>query len=417
TLSLSSVIDLYTRALLVGIAKLLLKPELVKKADNFRRTPLHFASTFGFLKLVEMLLESDSSTAYSFDKDGCAPIHMSVHFGQISVIKLALRCFPDLKDLVNRKGQNILHIAIEFRQVHVIRYILQEKKLENLINGTDKEGNTPLHCASINSYPHMVNLQVRDKRVDITMLNRKLVTALDIARSQSYESKEDQKQLVLATLLYFDRSPWCSWGRVRIEMLRCGMNQRIMSVDWYKDRANTLMVVATLVTTVAFAAGFTMPGGYQSDGSRQGMPTLVNHQKFEEFVWWDAMALFFSMVAVIFLVWVQFVQHLPPTFLLLHCSQVLTVFALECMALAFVSGLSLTLVENSSLSQSMSRLGYTFYFIGLATVIQFLPTAMYIFPGFIRFRSWVNQISGEVFRSSDTNRQGHRRNDMSFLFS
>ncbi|KAF9589519.1 hypothetical protein IFM89_025237 [Coptis chinensis] len=185
------------------IAKLLLKtkPELVKQADNNRRTPLHFASTLGFHELVAMLLELDYSPAYSFDIDGSAPIHMSVHFGRIRVIKELLRYCPDLKDLVDRKGQNILHMAVECQQVGVIRYILQEKKLESLINGIDKDGNTPLHCASIKSYPYMVNLLVRDKRVDVSTLNRKRWTALDIARMQSYESKEDHQVCSTVSLI------------------------------------------------------------------------------------------------------------------------------------------------------------------------------------------------------------------------
>ncbi|KAF5177281.1 Ankyrin repeat family protein [Thalictrum thalictroides] len=285
------------------IAKQLLEkmPELIKEVDSNKRTALHFASTLGFLPSLQMLLKYDTSTAYFLDKSGSASIHLSAQFGRISIIMELLQCCPDLKDLVDRKRQNILHIAIEHQQVPVVRYILKDKKFMSLLNGRDKDGNTPLHQTAINSNPYMANLLVRNKNIDVMAVNRKRLTALDIAKSQSYQSTEDRKELVLATLLYFSSSRhWRFSGRVSMEMLRCGVKQRLMSIEWYKDKANTLLVVATLVATVTFAAGFTLPGGYQSDG----MPTFVRQKKFEEFLWWDTMAMVFSTVAVIVLVWV-----------------------------------------------------------------------------------------------------------------
>ncbi|KAF5198656.1 Accelerated cell death, partial [Thalictrum thalictroides] len=283
------------------IAKQLLEkmPEIIKDDDNNKRTALHFASTLGFLHSVQMLLKYDTSTAYFQDKSGSVSIHLSAQFGRINIIKELLHCCPDLKDLVDRKHRNILHIAIEHQQLPVVRYILKEKKFMSLVNGRDKDGNTALHQATLNSNPYIANLLVRNKSIDVMAVNRKRLTALDIARSQSYQSTEDRKELVLATLLYFGSSHRRFSGRVSMEMLRCGVNQRLMSIEWYKDKANTLLVVATLVATVTFAAGFTLPGGYQSDG----MPTFVRQQKFEEFLWWDTMAMVSSTVAVIVLVW------------------------------------------------------------------------------------------------------------------
>ncbi|CAL5416317.1 unnamed protein product [Camellia sinensis] len=49
--------------------------------------------------------------------------------------------------------------------------------------------------------------------------------------------------------------------------------------------SNTHMVVATLIATITFAAGFTMSGGYNSnEGSNQGMPLLLREAAFKVFI-------------------------------------------------------------------------------------------------------------------------------------
>jgi len=50
---------------------------------------------------------------------------------------------------------------------------------------------------------------------------------------------------------------------------------------WMKDTANSCMIVATLIATMVFAAGFTVPGGYNSDN---GIPILLKLYGFRIFV-------------------------------------------------------------------------------------------------------------------------------------
>ena len=64
---------------------------------------------------------------------------------------------------------------------------------------------------------------------------------------------------------------------------------------WMKDRANNCMLVATLVTTVAFAAAFTVPGGSNQD---RGTPILLESIWFRIFFIADAIALFSSSTSI-----------------------------------------------------------------------------------------------------------------------
>ena len=68
-----------------------------------------------------------------------------------------------------------------------------------------------------------------------------------------------------------------------------------------KEMAGTLIVMATLVATVAFKAAFTLPGGIQSEGPHQGMVVLTRKVAFKAFIVTDTVAMTTSMTAVVIL--------------------------------------------------------------------------------------------------------------------
>ncbi|KAH0755579.1 hypothetical protein KY290_025849 [Solanum tuberosum] len=67
-----------------------------------------------------------------------------------------------------------------------------------------------------------------------------------------------------------------------------------------RDVAQIHLVVATLLVTVTFAAGFTLPGGFESDkdSSDKGMAILTKKSAFCAFVVTDAIAFVCSAGAV-----------------------------------------------------------------------------------------------------------------------
>lgn len=77
------------------------------------------------------------------------------------------------------------------------------------------------------------------------------------------------------------------------------------NMDYCKDRVNTLLLVSTLVATVTFAAGFTMPGGYNNSEPDQGMATLLSKRKFQVFVICDTIAMYSAIMVAVTLIWAQ----------------------------------------------------------------------------------------------------------------
>ncbi|XP_038895418.1 ankyrin repeat-containing protein ITN1-like [Benincasa hispida] len=78
---------------------------------------------------------------------------------------------------------------------------------------------------------------------------------------------------------------------------------------WMKKTANSCMLVATLITTVVFAAIFTVPGGYNNDNNinnrgaiesnNTGSPLFLYNKWFTVFVISDATALISSSTAIL----------------------------------------------------------------------------------------------------------------------
>lgn len=65
---------------------------------------------------------------------------------------------------------------------------------------------------------------------------------------------------------------------------------------WMKSTASSCMLVATLITTVIFAAVFTVPGG---NDNNSGMPLLLESNYFLVFAISDAVALFSSVTSIL----------------------------------------------------------------------------------------------------------------------
>ena len=112
--------------------------------------------------------------------------------------------------------------------------------------------------------------------------------------------------------------------------------------------AETHLIVAALITTVTFAAGFTVPGGYKEDkDSSQGTAVLAKKAAFKAFVVTDtiAMVLSISSVFVSFLM----VYHRKPEMIRnsLLWGTLLTMFAMGAMVVAFMTGLYAVLPLSS----------------------------------------------------------------------
>lgn len=108
--------------------------------------------------------------------------------------------------------------------------------------------------------------------------------------------------------------------------------------DGSKEYINALLLVSTLIATVTFAAGFTIPGGFRSSTPHLGMAALATDPRLIFFLLLDMMAMQSSVLAVVSLIWAQLgdpalVQRS------LNVAWPSLYFALHCMVFAFFFGM------------------------------------------------------------------------------
>ncbi|XP_056171420.1 protein ACCELERATED CELL DEATH 6-like [Syzygium oleosum] len=272
-------------------------PKLLHMRDENGGTPLHSAASFGDFVAVDLLLEKCPNLALQTDKNGSYPIHIACEHSFFIVDKLLDCTWPDLVEIKNNKGQNILHVAAKAGNTGAVFDIsdhCKEAVIKKLANSKDVDGNTPLHLASMHNHCPIMLYLTRDERTDLRLLNNDKLTALDAAM-QSGSLSTKYSALLGRAILITAGVPQSKGRDVRSSGEQA---------QWMKDQVHTRLLVATLVATVTFAAGFTLPGGYnQSSDPRPGTATMLHNRVFQVFVISNMLAMYSSILAVVVLLW------------------------------------------------------------------------------------------------------------------
>ncbi|KAK4577538.1 hypothetical protein RGQ29_027886, partial [Quercus rubra] len=324
------------------------KPDWILHQDEEQRNPLHWAASMGYLEGVRNLL----------DKNGFFPIHMASAKGHVHVIRELLQHWPYVEEMQNSKGQNILHVAAASGKLNVIKYILETPRLKSLINERDKDGNTPVHLATKHWHPKLVSALTWDNEVDLRLrLTWTALKAAGVPRNPNASAKKQGSNW--SEVQGVPRNPNASAKKQDSNWLE------LQSTDNYKDRVNTLLLVSTLVATVTFAAGFTIPGGYNSSGEDQGMATMLSNNVFHAFIFCNTIAMFSSIFVAVTLIWAQ-LGDIHLVLIALRAALPLLGVALATMSLAFLAGIYLVVSKLSWLANAIMIMGLVFLVVVLS---------------------------------------------------
>ncbi|KAF3456881.1 hypothetical protein FNV43_RR01535 [Rhamnella rubrinervis] len=342
--------------------KLLSKmPELAKLADEKKRTPLHFAAWFGRPSLVETLVNYDPTLAYMRDDGGMTPLHIAAKEGHIPCITKLLKHCPDCYEMVDNNGRNALHIAAEKGNKPPLKVILSNPQISSLINEGDKDGNTPLHLLAISR--RYIKPFLKHPELDKKAVNYNHLTALESLPPSSFSTSDAVDKFRMA--LEHDVTP----TQYVVDCFNVDNDDK--DVASIIDRVSeTHVVVATLIATVSFAAGFTLPGGYNgNEGPNTGTATLTKKSAFQAFVISNTIALLLSICAV----FTHFLRVLKiDTKFNLYISILaafLTITAMGAMVIAYAAGTFVVLSPSLGLATVNSFIG-GFFFLYMFKMIR-----------------------------------------------
>ncbi|GMI94275.1 hypothetical protein like AT1G03670 [Hibiscus trionum] len=372
----------------------------LSEADELGWTPLHYAIHFGAVDIFRVFLEHvDSSVAHKRDKQGMSIIHIAAREGEAGILEGLAYAFPESWDLQDSKGQTAFHLAVERGKLACVKFILRTDRSHlGFINHQDNQGNTALHLATIHGNNQQIfELLIKDARVDKTATNTEGLTVIDI--------------LMLKEFGYFEKT-WVTMNLAStggLQSLEHAINKngrktrptesttnqqqaetgsdagtigaqsnknpepiafRKPSSEQLQNIASINLLVTTLIATVSFAAGFTMPGGYKSDGIEQGMAILSRNSAFRVFVIANALAFCFSATSMFLHYCKSFVEKLDVHAFYTYLTTLLTSYAITAMVIAFVSGTYAVLADTPGLAKAVLSIGCSFFGLQLLVYLK-----------------------------------------------
>ncbi|XP_057461762.1 protein ACCELERATED CELL DEATH 6-like [Actinidia eriantha] len=314
-------------------------PALIQLRNEDGETPLHCAASIGYHEGVRYLLNKFSEFCLlERDDNGFLPIHTASKRGHVNIVQKLLQYYPDCGELLTKEGENILHIAAKNGKNNVVNHILRTPELTKLLNEKDDHGSTALHLATMHWQPNVVSSLTWDKRIKLGLVNDDGMTALDVAENMERMASFRKRLTWLA--LKSAGAPRGKISKAPKVNAQIPLQHEPPNMENYKDRINTLLLVSTLIATVTYAAGFTMPGGYNNSNPDQGMATMVSKPYFQMFVICDTIALYSSMIVAVSLIWAQ-LGDLNLILTALKLALPLLGISLSMMSLAFMAGVYL----------------------------------------------------------------------------
>ncbi|XP_019160489.1 PREDICTED: ankyrin repeat-containing protein ITN1-like [Ipomoea nil] len=239
-------------------------------------------------------------------------LHYAAREGNVEFLYIILNSNPDLLWELNKKGQTILHVAVLYRQKKVVHLICNMQGYKDfIILLEDDDRNNVLHLAATLGLPNRTTPS-QDQDHDHSLLLQQLLIMLG---KREEEKIMPQSLLQLSTAaLQFERE--ISWFNEVEKIVPSSLhNMRnnddktakqlfskehmVLKIEGEKsirDTANSCMLVATLIATVAFAAAFTLPGGNE-DGT--GTPIFIAQTTFSIFTISDVVAMISSMLSIV----------------------------------------------------------------------------------------------------------------------
>ncbi|XP_059639406.1 ankyrin repeat-containing protein BDA1-like [Cornus florida] len=256
-------------------------PELAGELNSQRMSPLHLASAKGHVEIVKALLLVNREMCLARDRDGRNPLHLAAIKGRVSVLKELVQVRPDAARAKFDQGATILHVCVHHDQIEALKLLLVTLNDHEFANCKNERGNTILHLAVADKQIEMIKYLLScAKNIDVNAINANGFTAFDILEQSQRDVKDFDigKYLQEAGALRAKDTALAASNENRT-IRPNGMPFFVHDNDkwnapksiftdqgeWLDKKRNSLIVVASLIATMAFQAGVSPPGGAWPD--------------------------------------------------------------------------------------------------------------------------------------------------------
>ncbi|KAI8525318.1 hypothetical protein RHMOL_Rhmol13G0221200 [Rhododendron molle] len=238
------------------VALMNLKPELklrlTEVLDSQQRSALHLASAMGHDQIVKELVKANPKMCLVRDRDGKNPVHVAAMEGKISVLEELVGASPEAARVRVDQNETILHLCVKHKQLGSLKTLLEVIKGWDFVNAKDSDGNTILHLAILYEHFEIAHLLGKGKNeeketIDVNATNASGHTAMDVILFLGSDKKEANHIKDL------------------LQKANAKQGKDLVGGDWLTNKRESLMVVASLIATMAFQAGVSPPGGVWQD--------------------------------------------------------------------------------------------------------------------------------------------------------
>ncbi|KAH7837017.1 hypothetical protein Vadar_008572 [Vaccinium darrowii] len=247
-----------------------LEPNLAEVLDSQLRSALHLASAKGHNEIVNELLSVGHEMCLVHDRDGKNPLHVAAMKGRISVLEKLVRVSPQAARVRLDRNETILHLCVKHNQSKSLEKLLEVIQDRDFVNAKDDDGNNILHLAILDKrFEITSHVLEKNKKRYVNAKNATGLTPMDILfQVKDASDEEDQGSL----------------NHIEDLLLKANAKRAkdLVGGEWLTKKRDALMVVASLIATMAFQAGVNPPGGVwqdDSDGHRAGEAVMAyNYQ-------------------------------------------------------------------------------------------------------------------------------------------
>ncbi|OWM83070.1 hypothetical protein CDL15_Pgr011752 [Punica granatum] len=271
-------------------------PELAIELDYDGNSPLHLASAKGHVEVVKDLLRVSPTMGKVRNLDGWTPLHVAAIKGRAEVVAQIVRDVPELSGVLTDRSETVMHLCVLKSRREALKMVAGEiirkggDSDHQLVNWRDSDGNTALHIAVAKRHVEIVKFLLTIPGLNVNLQNKSGSTPLDILihSPRELDDLEIQDSLITAdassakethsisSRAYhpYDNPIGCpETSKSPSPILQKGGSlakklsqpKHKHGTDWLGRKKSALMVVASLIATVAFQAAITPPGGVWQD--------------------------------------------------------------------------------------------------------------------------------------------------------